>query len=77
MKLTCDVGWLDKVVRYGVSVILISLHLTGKVTGTIGILTLALARIILATGIFRFCPVYSVLGLTTCKSTEKARRKYE
>lgn len=77
MKLNCNIGWLDKLVRYGVSVILISLHLTGKVTGMMGLLILALAGIFLATGIFRFCPIYSVLGLTTCKSTEKARGKYE
>lgn len=77
MKFKCNIGWLDKLVRNGISVILISLHMTGKVTGTMGLLTLALAGIILATGIFRFCPIYFLLGATTCKPAEKARGKYE
>ncbi len=77
MKLTRNVGWLDKLLRYGASVILISLHLTGMVSGTNGLLTLVVAGILLATGIFRFCPIYSALGLTTSKSEEKSHGKYE
>ncbi len=76
MKLTYNIGWLDKFSRYGISVILISLHLTGVVTGTIGIIALLLAGVLLVTGILRFCPIYSLLGFRTGKSEEKPPRKY-
>ena len=41
------------------------------------LLFLALAGILLATGILRFCPIYYALGLTTSKPADKARGKYE
>lgn len=76
MKLTRNIGWLDKFLRYGISVILISLHLTGVVEGTIGTITLVLAGLFLVTGILRFCPLYSLLGVSTGKSEEKPPGKY-
>ena len=54
----CNVGNTDRYLRISVGAILIILALTGTIGmwGWIGIVPLA-------TGIFRYCPAYSLLGL--------------
>jgi Protein of unknown function (DUF2892) len=56
-----NVGNLDRVLRIAVGLALIALAATGKVGvwGYIGIVPLA-------TGLFRICPAYSLLGIRTC-----------
>jgi len=57
-----NVGTIDRALRVALGIILIGLTVSGAigVWGWIGIVPLA-------TGIFRFCPAYSLLGLNTCK----------
>ncbi|GIZ13925.1 DUF2892 domain-containing protein [Pseudomonas sp. NCCP-436] len=57
-----NVGTLDRSLRIAVGLILIALSLGGVIGlwGWIGLLPLA-------TGIFRFCPAYPLLGIDTCK----------
>ncbi|SNY58822.1 Protein of unknown function [Arsukibacterium tuosuense] len=57
-----NVGGIDKVVRIIAGVVLIALAATGTVGlwGWIGVVPLL-------TGLFNFCPLYSVLGMKTCK----------
>ena len=59
MKL--NVGIVDRSLRIVVGLVLIALTLLGQigVWGWIGVIPLL-------TGAFRFCPLYSVLGLNTC-----------
>jgi hypothetical protein len=56
-----NVGTVDRTLRIGAGVVLIGLAAAGVVGawGYIGVIPLA-------TGLFRFCPLYSVLGLNTC-----------
>lgn len=56
-----NVGSIDRVLRITAGVVLIALAALGKVGwwGYIGIVPLA-------TGLFRFCPAYTLLGLRTC-----------
>ncbi|TXL64799.1 YgaP family membrane protein [Zeimonas arvi] len=56
-----NVGGIDRILRIAVGVILIALTLMGTI-GAWGWLGL----ILLATGIFRTCPLYSLLGMNTC-----------
>lgn len=58
-----NVGGIDKVARIVVGAILIGLALTGTVGawGWIGVVPLA-------TGLFNFCPLYPLLGISTCKT---------
>lgn len=55
-----NVGVADMIVRIFVGVVLIGLAITGLIGwwGYIGIVPLL-------TGIFRFCPAYSLLGMNT------------
>mgnify|MGYP001627492169 CR=1 FL=1 len=58
-----NVGHLDRSLRIAAGLILIGLSLSGVIGlwGWIGLLPLA-------SGIFRFCPAYPLLGVNTCKS---------
>ncbi len=57
-----NVGTIDRVLRILVGVLLIALTLTGTIGlwGWIGLVPLA-------TGVVRFCPLYPLLGISTCK----------
>jgi len=57
-----NVGGIDKVLRIIGGVVLIALAATGTVGvwGWIGVVPLL-------TGLFNFCPLYSLLGIKTCK----------
>ena len=57
-----NVGGADRLLRVIAGLVLIGLTLMGiiGVWGWIGL-------IFLATGIFSFCPAYSILGIKTCK----------
>ncbi|AVI63966.1 YgaP family membrane protein [Halomonas sp. GFAJ-1] len=58
-----NVGGIDKVARIVVGAVLIGLALTGTIGawGWVGIVPLA-------TGLFNFCPLYPLLGISTCKT---------
>lgn len=59
--MTPNVGTLDRVLRIVAGVVLIGLALAGVIGawGWIGLVPLA-------TGLLRFCPAYTLLGLRTC-----------
>jgi hypothetical protein len=56
-----NVGGIDRILRVVVGLVLIALAATGTVGvwGWIGIVPVA-------TGLFRFCPLYSLIGIDTC-----------
>ena len=61
-----EAGW-DRVVRVILGVILLGLYFMGSVSGTVGIIALIVGIIMLATGLFGFCPLYKVVGFSTKK----------
>lgn len=65
MKL--NVGGIDRILRIVVGIVLIGLAATGTVGwwGWLGVIPLA-------TGLFRFCPMYRLLGMSTCPVQNKA-----
>jgi hypothetical protein len=58
-----NVGGIDRTLRIVVGIVLLSLFFilegNARYLGLIGI-------VVLATGVFRFCPAYTVLGVNTC-----------
>ncbi len=56
-----NVGTPDRVLRVVIGLVLIALAATGTVGwwGWLGV-------VLLATGLFRFCPAYALLGVNTC-----------
>ena len=61
----CNVGGIDRALRIIVGLALISLVFVGPqvVWGWVGLVPLL-------TGLFRFCPAYTLLGIKTCKTSE-------
>ena len=61
LNMKSNVGGIDRVLRLVVGLVLIGLAATGTVGiwGWIGVIPLA-------TGLFRFCPAYTLLGMNTC-----------
>ena len=56
-----NIGTIDRCLRILAGLLLIGLSLSGVIGawGWIGLVPLA-------TGVFRFCPVYTLLGIKTC-----------
>jgi hypothetical protein len=56
-----NIGGIDRILRIVVGLVLIALAATGTVGwwGYIGVVPLL-------TGVFRFCPAYTLLGVNTC-----------
>lgn len=56
-----NVGTPDRVLRVVIGLVLIALAATGHggMVGWLGV-------VLLATGLFRFCPAYALLGVNTC-----------
>ena len=61
-----NVGTIDRTIRIVGGLILIGLTLTGKigVWGWIGVVPVL-------TGLFRFCPAYPLLSLSTCPLSKR------
>jgi branched-subunit amino acid ABC-type transport system permease component len=59
--MTANVGGIDRILRIVAGLVLIALAATG-VVGAWGYLGV----IVLATGVFRFCGAYTLLGVNTC-----------
>ena len=57
----CNVGRIDRVLRISVGLVLVGLAISNVigVWGWIGIVPLA-------TGLFKFCPLYPILGINSC-----------
>lgn len=67
--MTKNMGSIDKGIRLFVAVMLVALYFSGTVTGTLGILALVVAGIFTFTSMLGFCPLYTVIGIKTCKAT--------
>jgi ABC-type branched-subunit amino acid transport system permease subunit len=59
--MTANVGGIDRILRIVAGLALIVLAATG-VVGAWGYL----GAVVLATGVFRFCGAYTLLGVNTC-----------
>ena len=62
-----NMGSMDKTVRIVIAVIIAALYFTGTISGTLGIVLLVLAAVLLLTSFISFCPLYAPFGITTCK----------
>jgi hypothetical protein len=60
-----NLGIADRVVRILLVLLITLLYLTQMISGTVAIVLLAIAGILLLTSIFSTCPIYSALGWTS------------
>lgn len=61
-----NIGSADKMIRLIIAVIVIALYFSGTVTGTLGIVLLVVAGVLVLTSFISFCPLYAMLGINSC-----------
>ena len=65
-----NVGSIDKVIRILIALVIIALFFTNIIVGTLGIILLIVAAILILTSLVSFCPIWVFLGLSTRKKGE-------
>jgi len=62
-----NMGIIDRIIRLALALVIVVLYLTGKVTGVAGIILIVIALIFVVTSFIGFCPLYTLLKVSTCK----------
>jgi len=62
-----NVGNLDKVFRIILAIVIGYLYYAEIISGTVGIVLLVFAGILVLTSLISFCPLYLPFGIKTCK----------
>jgi hypothetical protein len=60
-----NMGTIDRIIRVILAAIFAALYFTGTVTGTFGLVLVILGGVFLATSLISFCPLYTIVGLST------------
>jgi hypothetical protein len=63
-----NMGTTDRIVRVVIAVVLAVLFFADVITGTFGVILLALGGIFLLTSLMGFCPLYLPFGIKTCRT---------
>jgi DUF2892 family protein len=61
-----NMGTTDRVIRVLLAVVFFILYFTGIVTGGFGFLLLVVGFVFVATSAVSLCPLYSLLGFSSC-----------
>ena len=62
-----NMGSTDKTIRITLAVMVAILYFTNTISGTLAIVLGIIAVIFIATSFISFCPLYSIIGINTCK----------
>ncbi len=60
-----NMGLIDRAIRIAIAVLIGVLYFTNVITGVTAIVLLILATAFIVTGFVGFCPLYSLLKITT------------
>ena len=63
-----NVGSIDKVIRVLLAFGIVLLNYFEIINGTVAIILLLIAMILIVTSFANFCPLYALLGKSTCKT---------
>ena len=66
-----NMGITDRVIRLIIVIGLVTLYFTGVISGIVGTIALVAAVVFTLTSVVSFCPIYALIGTSTCK-VEKA-----
>ncbi|MBL7684126.1 MAG: DUF2892 domain-containing protein [Flavipsychrobacter sp.] len=61
-----NVGSADKIIRILLAIVFMTLFMTDTVTGTPGLVLVTLAVVFVLTSLVGFCPIYRIIGVSTC-----------
>ena len=65
--MTKNMGMIDRSLRVAAALVVVGLYFTGRISGVLAIVLGAFAAIFLLTSFVSFCPLYTMLGITTDK----------
>jgi hypothetical protein len=65
-----NVGNTDKIVRLVIALVLGGLYFGEIVSGTLGIVLLVIAALLVITALSGFCGLYALFGMNTCERKE-------
>lgn len=60
-----NMGSADRITRVVIAAIIVALYFSGTITGTLGIVLIALSVVFVLTSLVSFCPLYLPFGLST------------
>ena len=63
-----NMGTADRIIRVLIAAAIALLYMNGIITGTLGMVLLVLGGIFVATSLINFCPIYAIIGVSTCKT---------
>jgi hypothetical protein len=66
-----NMGNLDRVIRLLIAAVLVGLIFTNVVEGTLGIILLVVAGVFTLTSFISFCPLYTLIGFSSCPNPKK------
>ncbi len=61
-----NMGSADRIIRLVLAAIAVFLYYNGTLAGTLGIVALVVASVFALTSLVGFCPLYRIVGLSTC-----------
>ncbi len=69
MSLSCNVGSIDRIVRFLLAVALLAGAGLGGLEPWLAAVAVVVGLVLGVTAILRFCPLYALLGVRTCRTT--------
>lgn len=66
-----NMGSTDRFLRILLAVVMVALYFTGVVSNTLGVVLLVVAGVFALTSFVSFCPLYTLLGVNTCKTKQQ------
>ena len=67
-----NMGNADRIIRTIVALLVGYLYFTGAISGTLGVILLVVSVVFLLTSFISFFPIYTLLGINTCKAEGKS-----
>ena len=64
-------GNTDRIIRTVVAIVIGVLYFNETITGTLGLVLMILAVVFALTSFVSFCPLYTLVGVSTCPIEEK------
>lgn len=62
-----NMGSTDRIIRVLLAAVFAYLYFSGTVTGKLGLILVILGGVFVLTSIVSFCPLYTLVGMNTCK----------
>lgn len=62
-----NMGTADKGIRVAIAILIAFLYYFNVIEGTLAYVLMAFAIVFLVTSFISFCPLYTLLGINTCK----------